>query len=176
MRWCRSMCLWDILWIQPSLSKRHLKYTGDGNCSQKPNKSERTKQSWTATRRITWQQRRLLKWTWTNQSSFTTHVLFKSFFKTCGHHLAEVMVFICRGEDGVVVWSWLSLKAQPGSAVCTFSEAPVSCAALVALYTEIQTYYNQKCSSPAACSSTYSTLSMSCTCLSSQIMLRFVFC
>lgn len=47
-------------------------------------------------------------------------------------------MFICRGGDGVGVWSWLSLKVQPGVAVSMFSEALVSWDALAVLHTETQ--------------------------------------
>lgn len=49
---------------------------------------------------------------------------------------AAFLMFICKGGDGGGVWSWLSLKVRLGLAVCTFSEAPVSWAALVVLHTK----------------------------------------
>lgn len=86
------------------------------------------------------------------------------------------MVFICRGGDGVVVWSWLSLKVQPGLAVCTFSEAPVSCAALVALYTETQKNIQpSKLQSSCLFTNTIYTEHQLCMCFSPLIILRFVF-
>lgn len=47
-------------------------------------------------------------------------------------------MFICRGGDGAAVWSWLSLKGQPGWDVSTFSAVSVSWVALVDLRTKTQ--------------------------------------